>query len=526
MSELPDKMTLIFWPYLRLIVVFLAVYGLLDGTLLMWAPAFEPPEELRKLLVPLLLAVLLVLVVLWPRLRLLRAGGGRNDPRVFLAILAMAVMGFGTNCLHNYLVSSIGRLEALDSPAAVFPDRPQALYYSFRHLYQTPRYVGVQSEISTSNKGRKLNFYLYVVTPMLASPTDTKRPATVWRALRYTEQISTNASDAEKESAYQIFARRSQTQFEEVDGAQTDFNYFQRLPNTRERDAYLRAARRTRLCPADTTQPLLILEPGEEIFARRGQKWAGWLLGWVAGGSLLFFIILLFSSLEIMEVNDFRAGNYARLSAVPSWLLPAPGYVLTPALLLANGGIYLCMALSTRSGIESFAPPDLLAWGANFGPAVAAGQWWRLLSSAFLHGSILHIINNMVLLGLLGGLLEKPMGTARLAVLYLLAGVGGSVASLLWHPATVSIGASGAIFGLMGATLTLVLGRALPRDLRGTLLGVVLLAGSVSLLLGWLMPGTDNAAHLGGLLTGALVGVVFIPGLRRQLPYNEAMHNG
>ena len=141
------------------------------------------------------------------------------------------------------------------------------------------------------------------------------------------------------------------------------------------------------------------------------------------------------------------------------------------------------------------------------------GEWYRLVTAAFLHGSFLHIAFNMYVLYALGPTLERVLGHARYLLLYLLAALGGSVASYAFSDfRTLSVGASGAIFGLMGALL--VAGRRLGHDVRQ----VALLLG-VNIVIGFIAPGVDWRAHLGGMVTGAAVAavLVFAPRARRGL---------
>ena len=140
----------------------------------------------------------------------------------------------------------------------------------------------------------------------------------------------------------------------------------------------------------------------------------------------------------------------------------------------------------------------------------ANGDYWSLLTSAFLHGSILHIAFNMYVLFVMGPTLERVLGHARFAVLYLLAALGGAVASYYFSDMnTVSVGASGAIFGLMGAFV--VAGRRLRYDITQVL---VLLA--INLVFGFIQPNVDWRAHLGGLVVGALVAAIFVFAPRRN----------
>ena len=136
---------------------------------------------------------------------------------------------------------------------------------------------------------------------------------------------------------------------------------------------------------------------------------------------------------------------------------------------------------------------------------IAVGnEWWRLLTSAFLHGSFLHIAFNMYVLFALGPTLERVLGHGRFLVLYLLSAVGGAVASYAFSDIrTLSVGASGAIFGLMGALV--IAGRRLRYDITQV---VILLA--INVVIGFLQPGVDWRAHLGGLVTGVVVSAIFV----------------
>lgn len=151
-------------------------------------------------------------------------------------------------------------------------------------------------------------------------------------------------------------------------------------------------------------------------------------------------------------------------------------------------------------GIDSVAR----AFGMNPVAIALDGEWYRMLTSVFLHWTILHIGFNMLVLVMLGPTLETVFGHVRFAVLFILAGLGGAVASYCFSPlATVSVGASGAIFGLMGALI--VAGRRLKIDVTQV---VILLA--INLVIGFVPGGSiDWRAHLGGLITGAAVSLVF-----------------
>ena len=134
-----------------------------------------------------------------------------------------------------------------------------------------------------------------------------------------------------------------------------------------------------------------------------------------------------------------------------------------------------------------------------FGAAVAAGEWWRLLTAPFLHAGLWHLALNMFALWILGGLLEPLLGRWRFVTVYLVSALAGSVTSYAFSsPGVISVGASGAVFGLLGAVLVAL--RRLNRDVSGVL--VLLL---INVVLGFVFPGIDWRAHLGGLAAGLVV---------------------
>ncbi len=164
------------------------------------------------------------------------------------------------------------------------------------------------------------------------------------------------------------------------------------------------------------------------------------------------------------------------------------------------------------SGISLTSPhsAQLIRWGGNYGPLTFTGQTWRLITYMFLHAGILHIGFNVWCLWSLGDLAESLYGDWLYALIYLLSGIGGGIASMAWHPATVSVGASGAIFGVVGALIaSLKLGEfSLPRPMISSTLRNVLIFAVYSLVFGAMRGGTDNACHIGGLVTGLVLGAL------------------
>lgn len=196
-------------------------------------------------------------------------------------------------------------------------------------------------------------------------------------------------------------------------------------------------------------------------------------------------------------------------------LLISKSYIVTPLLVYMNVLVFLLMVLS---GISPLTPSaaSLLLWGGNFGPAVAVGEWWRLVTYMFLHGGVVHLLGNTFALLYVGMFLEPMIGKGRFAIAYLVTGVGAGLVSIWAHSAVVSVGASGAIFGMYGVFLALLTTAYIKRSYRKTMIRSILFFVVFNLMYG-LQGNTDNAAHVGGLIGGLMVGYALYPGLKKKI---------
>ncbi|WP_142323644.1 rhomboid family intramembrane serine protease [Bacillus sp. AFS015802] len=160
-------------------------------------------------------------------------------------------------------------------------------------------------------------------------------------------------------------------------------------------------------------------------------------------------------------------------------------------------------------------PQTLIRFGAKYNPLMIEGEWWRLVTPIFLHIGLLHLLMNTLALYYLGMAVEKMFGRIRFVLIYMLSGIAGTLASFLFT-SNLSAGASGAIFGCFGALL--YFGVLHPnvffRTMGTNIIAVILL----NLVLGFSLPGIDNAGHIGGLIGGFLAaGIVSLPNAFRPL---------
>jgi membrane associated rhomboid family serine protease len=186
----------------------------------------------------------------------------------------------------------------------------------------------------------------------------------------------------------------------------------------------------------------------------------------------------------------------------------------------------LVFALMVLSGVPLVTPnvPQIVRWGANFGPLSLGAQWWRILTSNYVHIGIIHLAVNMWSLWQVGRLAERIFGGWPYLLAYTATGIAGSLASLLWRPVGVSAGASGAIFGMVGALIgALYLGHLpLPKPAQQSLLKNLVVVAAVNLIYGAQASNIDNSAHIGGLIMGLAIGALLGPQLMQPREQRQA----
>lgn len=183
-------------------------------------------------------------------------------------------------------------------------------------------------------------------------------------------------------------------------------------------------------------------------------------------------------------------------------------------ILAVNVGVYLLQFAQGDAGMAGLG--KMIAWGANVAPLTLTGEPGRLLTSMFLHAGLLHLALNMYMLYGVGAVAERTFGSVRFTLIYLISGLFGGLLSALWYAErsaqlVVSVGASGALMGIAGACL----GHWFVADRKGqnpvalSMRGPLLQTIGLTLAMGFFLPVVDNAAHVGGVVSGAILGALF-----------------
>jgi len=518
-----SKLKLIYLPFLVMTISFIVIYSFLHWLLFIKTDTLSFKQSIVDFWLPFVLPWIPVLLWFRSRVNLLKLKTKNGDlPMLYFLVVALS-MSIPTFIAQQFIETASGTLTKLENINQI-AEHENTKYYTLKNYYIDKSNIGVFHSFDVSGKANQnFNMHLYVVMPILKSIQDTASAScSAWLAIKYNEQIKNRLKAEEKEQKYKSFVRNSQQDFnnKKVD----QFIYMDREGNTNDCDGYKEAIKKNKKYATPDNAPIFI-GVGHPFEKRNGNKLA-WVFGAYGIANGIWLIMLLIPKLNTSAVRRFEKGTPSKHNEFKEFLdfvKPKEGFWVTPLLIYLNIFIFLIMAF-VGLGFISFKGQDLLTWGANYRPLTTNGEWWRLLTSVFLHGGFIHLFSNMYALLFVGIFLEPLLGKIRYILVYVLTGIIASCASLWWHDATVSVGASGAIFGLYGLFIALLLTKVFPSHLGKAFLLSVLLFIGYNLLMG-IMGGIDNAAHIGGLISGFIIGIILYPKLKKQVDYKHPLKN-
>lgn len=492
-----------------LAVTFGTVFGLafIRWLLCIQFSLLDIKEEIWVLWLPLIFPWIPITLWLRQRFRVLTVKKGDSDKaRFFFQIISWGVLTAMLFVSQAYLTTATGKLETLSSIKEI--DKVEkARYYKLTNFSVATYFGGTYTDFRTSGKyNQYLNFDIFFVIPIISDTSEniTDIPKH-WYGVKYKGQISNKISNEEKDRKYKEF-------YDDCIQKMNNYNFhsldhFERKPKSDDRINFLKAIEARTNQPTD--ESFLVLEPIQETYESRNGNKLAWIFGSFGIGFGVLLFSLLFPGFSESERKRFLSGKKPKQDDIVdmlNYLVPRGTHFATSIIVDLNIVVFLLMVFS---GINIISPngKELLEWGANRRFETTNGDWWRLLSSMFLHGGFMHLFLNISGLVIAAIFVEPLLGRKNYFILYILSGLCGSLASIWWYPSTISVGASGAIFGLYGAILGLLLTNAFPKgDKKGILMMIGIYVG-INFLWG-LTGGIDNAAHIGGLLSGALIVII------------------
>jgi rhomboid protease GluP len=487
-----------------MVIVLFSVSGLFVArwVLAHYFPTLEIREEIWKYWLPALVSVCSVAIWLRPRARILEFDKNTDDRRFFVLLLVTFSIITPSFVAQSYFIRTTNELHEVRSVAQIDPARASS-YYRIAEFHVVENKGAAYADVRASGKyNEDLKVDLFFVFPIIEASTAPSQAYEYWYGIRHHKRINNRLAQAEKERRYENFYNESVEKIRAHDFFKQ--NYFEVVPPSRDRDNFRKAVTSEGGSPAGGD--VVILIPGEGQFESGSGDEFGWIFLSAGFGLAAFLLALVWPSYSEAELLTQRSGVMPKDDALGEFkeiLIPRDENFAAPLLLSA---IVLVFLVTTVSGVHPLNPTgeELLDWGANRRFETLNGQWWRLVTSMFLHSGFMHLTLNAYGLILAAVFVEPIYGRFRFFAIYFIAGICGSLASIWWYDNTVSVGASGAIFGLFGA----IGGSVIAGDTRLDDVSWILFFIGINLLIG-LTGGIDNAAHIGGLLSGLIIGISF-----------------
>lgn len=463
-------------------------------------------EEAWEIFIPMLVPWIPLIIWFRPRLRVLiiKNGDSSSGRSTFLMISGFALV-ISSIISQNYLTTATGNLTVLDNANKML-NQPKSRYYILKNFY-VPFGGGSYSDFSISGKHNEdFNMSIYFVSPILVNPKE--GPSEIpkyWYGVKYQEKISNKLSSEEKDTIYKSFYNNCLDKMKLYNFYQ--LNYFERIPDSKDKEGYIKAI--TARVKQNVDERFVVLIPKQDKYEERNGNKFAWIFGSFGIGLGVLLLILIKPHFSEWEYRRFKKGikpkNDDLIDAL-NYLVPKGNHIITSVILDLNILIWLLMAFS---GVNIFSAqaPELLEWGGNRRFDTTNGEWWRLLTNTFIHGGIMHLILNISGLVIAALFIEPLFSKRNYVIIYVFSGIFASLSSILWYSNTVSVGASGAIFGLYGAILGLAFTKVYSKAEQTLVFSLIGVNMAISLLWG-LTGGIDNAAHIGGLISGMFLGII------------------
>jgi membrane associated rhomboid family serine protease len=506
------KIKSILLPYILSLVsvlLFCSIFNWIFIILLDWIPV---TDFIINFVFPFCISALVVLFFLNKRIKLLKFKNDKSDFFYFVTIVGIAVP---TIIAQMYLETATGKLTDLDD-VYKFDQQAKTKYYTIKQYYLYTKGYATFESIETSGKhNEKLDFTFYFITPIFKKPADTlKSDCRFWFCTRYYYSMSNRSDTAEKNAAYINFINASRQEYK---NESFYFTYLEQLKHSDDLKEYKKAFGNSYF--ENDPKEVVFFKPHKDDYTNRNGEKLIWIL-WtslisIGAVGLLLLAFQLKSATELSRDKKREAREKAKDWRIRyAWAIPQKDFFFTPILIYLNLFVFVGLVF-VGAGFISFDYENLYDWGGVIRNEVLTGAWWRLMSAVFLHGGIMHLLNNMLGLYFAGLFLEPLLGKWRYLLVYLLCGVGASLTSVFWHERTLSVGASGAIFGLYGFMLLLSLLKQFQPSQNKMIMVFAGIFVVYNLIMG-LVGGVDNAAHLGGLICGFFLGALLTNSIKES----------
>lgn len=502
-----DKLIQLYIPFLIIIVALPILYTSLNWLVCICLKWFQISYFITNFAIPMVLSGVAIILVIRPRLKILSFKRNSRASEFYYFILWLAFF-IPTIIAQEYMITATGELTDLKTIDNIVLNK-ETKYYSLHEFYLDKANVSVDVDFQVQGKHNQ-DFYMciYLSTPILTNTTNSLQDSCIaWLGKKYSKTISNRLDTNEKERQYNSFFNKTISKYEAED--LNTFTYLQRLNRSdQDFEMYQKATTSNHTYKSGN----ILLIPMYQPFSERNGNTFMWIFISMFITCIVWLIAIAIPKVDKKQLKRIQKGKtdvdaMREYREFLSFIIPSGDFLVTPILAYINILVFLIMAFS-GSGFASFDGETLVEWGANYGPYTTDREWWRLLTCIFLHGGIMHLLLNIYGLYLVGVWLEPVLGRIRYLIFYLITGVTASIVSLLWNDTTISIGASGAILGLFGVFIALMVTKVYTKEFSKAFLLSTLIFVGLTLIMG-LSGGIDNAAHIGGLVSGFILGLLF-----------------
>ncbi|WP_352309405.1 rhomboid family intramembrane serine protease [Psychrobacter sp. W2-37-MNA-CIBAN-0211] len=525
------KLKQVFLPYLGLSILTILLFGALRWILDIYLDVLPLNEGYWDFGIPFLLSVLVVTIWMWPRYELLTLKWAKRSSSSYFFITMVLALVIPLLISQNYLSKAAYEIIEVDSLNDI-RHYPKQKYFKVGNVEpvksESVSYVETQVVVNGRQFESTLYIDYYIVTPFTAADN-------IWLGSSYHTKYDNRADQNIKDRQYSAFINDSSYRYAAAD--LSNIRYFRKLKSSNDRSAYLYTISKTN---KQSNLPPLVLVPESEIFVDSLDRDFVWGFSSFFIGMGLCFLLILAADIDNQEKKGTRkltpikkqkpVKKRAPVSDVSKSLValfrsnkkrPA-----TLVLILTCIGTFI---LTVFMGMDIIAPlsRQVNSVGGLTMDALQAGQYWRVVTSLFVHAGIMHLAMSLGMLFAIGYVLEKVLGPARFILAFFICGIFSNVLGVFYYHMDMA-GTWGAILGMFGIAITLVVYKIFNkkyREIYGATMAVILIILSSSMFVAFINMLSYMVYYLLTLCIGMVFGVVMVMTQKQSLLRNARRHN-
>lgn len=488
------KFKVIFLPFLLTLVCVVVTLTAIRWGLDIKLGIINVKEMVLDFFIPSIVSVIAVLILMRKRLRVLDF---KKDNTSSFYKMLMAVAIAIPACISQALISSASyeliELNSVDSIKTLEKEK----YFKFQEYQVNPDKAAYDITYRVTGKhNQNFDMTLYIAVPF-------ESQINAWYGVSFYKQISNRLDDKEKEAKRDAFVSDSAKKFSEYQFYEQE--YFELLKASDRREGLKSAIDRKQ--PHRKNLPAYILRPHKGKFAERDSGTFKALFWFTLIPAFIIYLLLLAPKVSDSNLSKLRNGSLEENDATSKVIRALSFRSGSPSTALIQNLCIVAFLACVFVGVNPVWPTalELVPVGGVRRDLVLSGEYWRLISAVFLHAGFIHLLMNSFVLAIAGRILEPSIGSVKFLFVFLFSGVVASLISISWHPSTISVGASGAIYGLLGALIVLTFNGFIPKPKRADVWMISCLVIVSGLVMG-VVSNIDHAAHLGGFLAGLFCG--------------------